>query len=180
MTDYYTGKGDAGDTGILDSKRVSKADDLIDAIGCADELNSAIGIALFYIHDDQIRLDLKMVQNDLFIIGANLASLNSGKIEKARFDSENIVRIEERLKHLGRSMPDLKEFVLPGGSEGSVHLHLARTIARRAERSLVKASSKYNVDKTVIAYINRLSSFLFVTSLYLNFKEGIGEQHPTY
>ncbi|MDE1824391.1 MAG: cob(I)yrinic acid a,c-diamide adenosyltransferase [Candidatus Micrarchaeota archaeon] len=180
MTDYYTGKGDSGSTGILASGRLSKGDDLIEAIGCADELNSSIGIALFYIHDDQIRIDLKMVQNDLFIIGANLASLNSDKVKKAKFDSESIVRLEEKVKHLGRSMPELKEFVLPGGSEGSVHLHLSRTIARRAERSVVRASANYAIDKTVLAYLNRLSSFLFVVSLYLNFKEGIGEQHPTY
>lgn len=116
----------------------------------------------------------------MFVIGANLASVSNQKIEKAQIDEEPIMHLERLIKDMGGKMPELKKFVLPGGSEASVHLHLARTIARRAERMMVRASEMSNVDKKAIAYINRLSSFLFVTALFLNFSEGIEEQHPTY
>lgn len=177
---YYTGKGDKGDTGILAKERVSKSDVLIDAIGNVDELNSYMGIAIFYIHDNPLRKTLMGIQNELFVIGANLASVEEKKIAEARLDDGAIIRLEEQLKRLGERLPDLKQFVLPGGSEGAVHLHFARALARRAERRIVAASEKYPVDKRVIAYMNRLSSFLFVAALYLNYSEGMDEQHPTY
>ena len=180
MSGYYTGKGDDGTTGLLAKGRVHKSDAIIDAIGAVDELNSSIGIALFYIHDDLVRLELKLIQNDLFVIGANLASIDEKKISEARVDAESIVRIENSIKSFGDKMPPLKKFVLPGGGEGSVHLHMSRAVARRAEREIAKASKSYKVDKVVGAYINRLSSFLFVAALYLNYIEGIKEDSPTY
>ncbi len=177
---YYTGKGDDGTTGLLARGRVHKGEAIIDAIGSVDELNSSIGIALFYIHDDLVRLELKLVQNELFVIGANLASVDEKKVNEARVNADSIVRIEGSIKSLGDKMPPLNKFVLPGGSEGTVHLHLSRSVARRAERDIARASKAYKVDKVVGAYINRLSSFLFVAALYLNYMEGIKEENPTY
>lgn len=177
---YYTGTGDKGDTGLLANYRVSKGDVLIEAIGNIDELNSYIGIAIFHIRNDQLRAMLKHVQNELFIIGANLASGDGKKIEKAIIDDKAIVRLEENIEKLSAPMPHLKQFVMPGGCDGAVHLHFARALARRAERRIVSVSERYDLDKGVIAYVNRLSSFLFVAALYLNYTEGIEEEHPTY
>ncbi len=177
---YYTGSGDKGETGIPAGGRVAKSDALIDAVGSVDELNSSIGVSLFYVHDDNVRKLLRGIQNELFIIGANLASTEASKPEKAMLDDEAVIRLEEQIKRFGEKLPDLKQFVIPSGCEGAVHLHLARAIARRAERKIVAASERYGIDKRVIAYMNRLSSFLFVTALYLNYSEGVDEEHPTY
>ena len=81
---------------------------------------------------------------------------------------------------MGGKLPELKKFVLPSGSEGAVHLHMARSIARRSERKIVIVAEKYKLDDSVTAYINRLSSFFFVAALYANFVEGVDEEHPTY
>ena len=182
---YFTGTGDNGDTGLLGNVRVPKSDDLIEAIGSVDELNGWIGLSLFYIRDDSVRKILRVVQNELFVIGASLAMPGAEKISKARLDDNAIIRLEEGIRRFGGRMPDLKQFVIPGGCEGSVHLHLARAVARRSERAVVAASTKRAansraVEKRVIAYLNRLSSLLFVLALYLNFIEGIDEEHPTY
>ncbi len=175
---YYTGTGDKGETGLLGGQRVAKSDGLIEAIGSVDELNGWIGLSLFYIRDETVRKVLRAVQNELFIIGAVLAS--PSKNDKATLDDNAIIRLEEHIKRLGEKMPDLKQFVIPSGCEGAVHLHVARAVARRAERRIVEASAKRDLDRRLVAYINRLSSFLFVAALYLNFIDGIDEEHPTY
>lgn len=180
MANYYTGRGDSGDTGVLASSRLLKDDALIHAIGDVDELNSQLGVALFYTHDELVRRNLRLIQNDLFILGANLASIQEKKIDEAHIKKELLERLEKELDVMGKALPELKQFVLPGGGEASVQLHVARSIARRAERSIVAASKRYSIDRNVLAYMNRLSSFLFVAALYLNFREGIEESHPTY
>jgi cob(I)alamin adenosyltransferase len=124
--------------------------------------------------------ELGMIQNDIFVLGANLASANEKRTDKARMKPTSIERLEASIKALGEKMPELKRFVLPGGSVAAAHLHLARAMARRSERSVIAASAEYSVDGSVIAYLNRLSSYLFVAALYLNFKKGIEEQHPSY
>jgi cob(I)alamin adenosyltransferase len=177
---HYTGAGDKGSTGILASGRIPKSDDLIDAIGNIDETNSSIGVCLYYIRDENLRSELRMVQNDLFVIGANLASLGNPAIKKAIMNPEAVKRLEKAIDRMGEKLPDLKQFVLPGGNEGAVHLHLARSVARRAERKVDLIANKYKLDDAVTAYMNRLSSFLFVASRYLNYSEGIEEEHPTY
>lgn len=180
MTKYYTGRGDDGTTGIISGKRVSKADKLIEAIGDLDELNSAIGVAMSYIDDQIVVAGLRAVQNDIFVLGANLASTNEQKIDKAQIKPESLSRLEASIRDLGEKAPELKQFVLPGGSRASSHLHLARAMARRAERSVVAAGKEYKVDKAVMAYLNRLSSYLFVAAVYLNAKDKISESHPSY
>ncbi len=180
MTKYYTGRGDDGTTGILSGKRVSKSDKLIEAIGNLDELNSAIGVALSHIDDEVVAKELKSIQNDLFVLGANLASTNGEKADKAQIKQESLGELESSIKALGEKTPELKQFVLPGGSKASSHLHLARAIARRAERSVIAAGDDYKIDKVAIAYLNRLSSYLFAAALYLNFKNRAEESHPSY
>ncbi len=179
-TIYYTGKGDDGTTGVLSGRRLRKDDTLIEAIGNIDELNSAIGIAITHVKDGLVAEQLESIQNVLFILGANLASANENKIEKAQIGTNSLAQIEAYIKVLGDKLPELKKFVLPGGSRASAHLHMARAVARRCERSVISAGVSYKVDAQVIAYLNRLSSYLFAAALYLNMKEGVPEANPTY
>jgi cob(I)alamin adenosyltransferase len=177
---YYTRKGDEGFSGLLGECRFPKNDSIFAAIGGVDELNSAIGVALYYTHDDMVRSQLKEIQNDLFIIGAAIASLQKTKLSKAQLSDGAVGRLEKAIDDMARRVPELKKFVIPGGCEAAVHLHLARSIARRAERSVVAASEKHNINANLKSYMNRLSSYLFVAAVYLNYTEGIKESHPTY
>jgi cob(I)alamin adenosyltransferase len=179
-TVYFTGKGDDGTTGILSSRRVSKADRLIEAIGAIDELNSSIGVAMAYIQDNGIRDRLAAVQNDLFVLGANLASTNEKKIYEAQIRDDAVAMLEKAIAEIGSKTPQVKSFVLPGGDAGAAHLHESRSIARRAERAVISAAAEYKVDRGVIAYLNRLSSYLFAAALYVNHLKGVEESHPTY
>lgn len=177
---YYTRKGDDGCSGLLGEGRYAKSDPIFTAIGEVDELNSAIGVALYYTHDDMVRAELKAVQNDLFIIGASIASLQNSKMGEAKLSDGAVDRLEQAIDDMDRRIPELKKFVIPGGCEASVHLHLARAIARRAERSVVAASEKHKLSTNLKSYMNRLSSYLFIAAVYLNYTEGIKESHPTY
>ncbi|MDE1834486.1 MAG: cob(I)yrinic acid a,c-diamide adenosyltransferase, partial [Candidatus Micrarchaeota archaeon] len=178
-TKYFTGRGDDGTTGILSNKRVRKDDALIEAIGNLDELNSVVGVALGQIKDETVRSRLMDIQNTLFVLGANLASTNEKKMHKAQIKDEAKAGLEAGIGELSKKIPELKQFVLPGGTSGSSQLHQARAVARRCERSAVAASKHYKVDAEVIAYLNRLSSYLFVAALYLNHMNGTAERHPT-
>ncbi len=180
MSVYYTGTGDKGETNTLSDKRVSKASGIIEAIGSIDELNSAIGVALCKVNDSSLKNGLTSIQNNLFIIGANLASFSNPKVEKARINPEATRLLEEEIENMSKELPELKEFVLPGGSDAAASLHLARAIARRAERDVVRASEEHEIDDSAKAYVNRLSSYLFVAALYENYKSGTEEKHPTY
>jgi cob(I)alamin adenosyltransferase len=179
MARFYTGNGDNGTTNLLSFGNIPKDDPLLVAIGSVDELNSSIGVALFYINNERIRRELLNVQNDLFIMGADLAcTLTKSKAKSLSKDM--VERLEKSIDELGSIVGDLKKFVLPGGSEGSSHLQFCRAVARCAERDIVSAAKKYTINKEVLRYSNRLSSFLFVAALYINKSEGIEEMHPTY
>ncbi len=180
MTKYYTGKGDDGTTGILSSHRVRKTNALIEAIGDLDELNSAIGVALLYVNDKGVSKTLRSVQSDLFVLGANLASAEGQRIGKAQIKETALKGLEAGIAELDGKTPELKEFVLPGGSVASAHVHLARAVARRTERRVLAARSDYKIDAMAIAYLNRLSSYLFAAAMYLNAKEKVDELHPKY
>ena len=177
---YYTGKGDQGFTDTMGKGRLPKNCILFDAIGDVDELNSAVGLALYYSREGMVRSELKLIQNDLFIIGAHVASSRAAGIEKANLKESAISRLGRATDDLGRRIPQLKKFVLPSGCEAAVHLHVARAIARRAERSVFAASKKNKIDEDVKSYLNRLSSYLFVAAIYSNYTSGVKESHPTY
>jgi cob(I)alamin adenosyltransferase len=177
---YYTGRGDDGTTGTLAGTRLKKSDKLMEAIGSLDELNSAVGVALSYVDDKLIADQLKSIQNDLFVIGAELASADGKKEVESKLKPDASARLEASIKELGDLMPGLDKFVLPGGSRAAAHLHMARSIARRTERMIVAAAGNYRIGNMVIAYLNRLSSYLFVAALYINFKDRVEELHPTY
>ncbi|MEM0201339.1 MAG: cob(I)yrinic acid a,c-diamide adenosyltransferase [Candidatus Micrarchaeaceae archaeon] len=180
MSDFYTGTGDEGKTGILDNKRLLKSDYIIEAIGNVDELNSYLGVVYEKANNEEIKKIIFKIQNDLFVIGANLASLSNGKIEKATLQEEKLKFIEESIEFFSQEIPPLKQFVIPGGCESATTLHVARSISRRMERSIVRAGTEYKLDKSLTSYANRISSLFFTMALYINIKNKVEEKHPTY
>jgi cob(I)alamin adenosyltransferase len=160
----YTRTGDDGTTGLVDGSRVAKSDPLIAAIGDVDEANSAIGVAIVSVPAGAVRDELTRIQNDLFDLGADLATPPA--IEGAlRIVPAQTVRLEAAIDALTHAIPPLTSFILPGGSAGAAGVHLARAIVRRAERAVAAVPSASPVAAT---YINRLSDYLFVAARALN------------
>ncbi len=182
-TRHYTGTGDDGTTGVMGKGRVRKDSCIIQATGDIDELNSSIGVAIANTSDDYVNRMLRGVQDKLFTLGAQVsASVEGGVQTKSRIGEEDLKLLEEQIEELGATLPELRKFILPGGSASSACLHNARAVARRAERSVVALSNekKTNLDPLIQKYLNRLSSFLFVAARYTNRKEGVEEANPTY
>ncbi len=180
MTTYYTGKGDDGSTGTLGRCRINKDSRLANAVGDVDELNSVIGVAIVNTADERIAGALALVQDMLFTVGAELSASASGNKPKSTIKRRDVAGLEGEIDELGSRLPELKKFVLPGGSPSGAYLHLARSVARRAERSVISLSKESKLNPYVQTYLNRLSSFLFVAALYANKREGMEENHPTY
>jgi cob(I)alamin adenosyltransferase len=173
----YTRTGDKGTTALGTGERRPKYDLRITSYGTVDETNAAIGIARLHTITEDPALDamLGRIQNDLFDLGAELATPDTGKKlewEPLRIVQGQVDRIEKDIDELNASLEPLRSFVLPGGTAGSAYLHLARTISRRAERLMVELSHADNerVADPALKYMNRLSDFLFVASRYLNKK----------
>lgn len=167
LNKIYTRTGDDGTTGLVGGGRISKADPLMAAIGDVDEANSAIGVALAAIDDDGTASALRRIQNELFDLGADLATpldMEGG----LRVTAEQIERLEREIDAMNASLSPLTSFVLPGGAAGAAQLHLARAIVRRAERSAVAASTDTALNPKALTYINRLSDWLFVAARRLN------------
>jgi len=167
LNKIYTRTGDDGTTGLVGGGRISKADPLMAAIGDVDEANSAIGVALVSIDDESTVLPLRRVQNELFDLGADLATpldMDGG----LRVTSEQIDRLEREIDAMNAALSPLTSFVLPGGAAGAAQLHLARAIVRRAERSAVAATADNALNPKALTYINRLSDWLFVAARRLN------------
>lgn len=166
LTKIYTRTGDAGTTGLVDGSRRSKADARMVAIGEVDEANSAIGVALLSIEGPMHRR-LTHIQNDMFDLGADLAT--PGEIEGAlRILPAQVERLEAEIDAMNGGLSPLTSFILPGGTASSAHLHLARAIARRAERAGVELGEHESVNPAALAYLNRLSDWLFVAARVMN------------
>jgi cob(I)alamin adenosyltransferase len=175
LNKIYTKTGDDGTTGLGDGTRVWKFDLRVESYGTVDEANSAIGIARIHTAAENPLVDamLARIQNDLFDLGAELATPDTGEklaYEPLRVTPAQVSRIEADIDALNAHMRPLQSFVLPGGSPAAAALHLARTIARRAERLMVELAAKprENVSRTAIEYVNRVSDFLFVASRAVN------------
>ncbi len=171
----YTRTGDDGTTGLVDGSRVSKADARMQAIGDVDEANSALGIAAVALADHAIAAELGRIQNDLFDLGADLATPGSDFAPSEmvlRIVPAQVERLERAIDAMNDTLSPLRSFILPGGSAGAAALHLARAITRRAERSAVAIVEP--VNPAALAYINRLSDFLFVASRHVN-QNGAGD-----
>lgn len=174
LNKIYTRTGDNGTTALVSGPRRMKHDLRVDAYGSVDETNSAIGVARLHTRDMPL-LDamLENIQNDLFDLGADLATPDTGEKlewEPLRVAPQQVTRLEEDIDRLNAELEPLTSFVLPGGSPAAAHLHLARTVARRAERLAVELSREEGelVAPPVIQYLNRLSDLLFVAARHAN------------
>jgi cob(I)alamin adenosyltransferase len=173
----YTRTGDSGETGLFDGRRVSKSDLRVDAYGDIDELNAAVGVALASGVDAAMAAMLEGVQRDLFAVGGRLADPGrrvAGRVEKMVVAGDDIRRLEAWIDALEAELPPLRRFILPGGSAAGAALHLARTVCRRAERRVV-ALGPEGVERELLAYVNRLSDFLFVAARAVNHRAGVPE-----
>jgi cob(I)alamin adenosyltransferase len=175
LNKIYTRTGDGGETGLADGSRIPKEHPLSQAIGDVDEANSAIGVALLHIHGDEGRSMLRAIQNELFDLGADLATpaedFTPGEMA-LRIVQEQIDRLEREVDRMNERLQPLRSFILPGGGAGAAQLHLARTIVRRAERSAVAASRHVPLNPLARIYLNRLSDHLFVLARLLAAGEG--------
>lgn len=167
----YTRTGDDGCTMLVDGSRVAKDDPRMVAIGDVDELNSAIGLAAVALGESGHAALLASVQNDLFDLGADLATPGEDFAPSEmvlRIVPAQVDRLERAIDALNGPLPPLKSFILPGGSEAAARVHLARAICRRAERSAVTASKAAPINPAAIIYLNRLSDLLFVLARAIN------------
>lgn len=175
LTKIYTRTGDDGTTGLGSGERVVKTSPRIEAYGTVDELNSAIGIVLTSGVVDELRPALQRVQNELFHLGSDLCVPEDAKatMPVPRIEDRHVAALEELIDHLNESLTPLANFILPGGSAAAAQLHLARTICRRAERTVVALAAIERVGPQVVTYLNRLSDALFVMARFQNWRTGI-------
>ena len=179
LNKIYTRTGDDGTTGLVDGSRIAKSDALMAAIGDVDEANSAVGIAVAALDpaSDEAAM-LSRIQNELFDLGADLATppdiaVGFGPHEMAlRIVPSQIARLEDEIDAMNGALDALRSFILPGGTEAAARLHLARAIARRAERAAVTAGAARDLNPLALSYLNRLSDHLFVMTRHLNAAAG--------
>ncbi len=178
MPKMYTSRGDKGETDLMGGKRVSKDDLRINALGEVDELNAVIGVTIALLKDKGIVDILSRVQNDLFTVGSDLSIAPGKRLSLPKVSVEMVKALEKDIE--SNAQKSEREFVLPGGSIDVAYLQFARTVARRAERAVVGLSKKQTVNPHVLAYINRLSTLLYVLALRIKKSKGMLEEHPTY
>jgi len=171
LNKIYTRTGDGGTAGLVDGSRVSKSSLRMAAIGEVDEANAAIGVAISALTDSETQLQLLRIQNDLFDLGADVAT--PGEVEGAlRIVAEQVARLEIEIDDMNAPLQPLTSFILPSGSLGISTLHLARGVVRRAERAAVALDQAEPLNPQLLAYLNRLSDHLFVTARFIAAKEG--------
>ena len=177
LTRIYTRGGDAGETSLGDGSRVSKLDPRIAAYGAVDELNAAVGVVLAGECPDELREVLTRVQNELFDVGADL-SVPWGIEGRLRVEQGIVDRLEHDCDRFNAELPELKSFVLPGGTEAAASLHVARTICRRVERAVLAAAREVELDPLALVYLNRLSDLLFILARAAN--SAAGREEPLW
>ncbi len=171
----YTRTGDAGDTGLVDGSRVSKASPRIAVIGEVDEANTAIGVAICHLEDGPARQMLARIQNEMFDLGADLATPGEdfAPTDMAlRITPAQVERLEQEIDTMNEGLAPLTSFILPGGLIAAAELHRARAVVRRAERAAVAAAAEVALNPQALAYINRLSDHLFVLGRLVNRSAG--------
>jgi cob(I)alamin adenosyltransferase len=175
----YTKAGDDGGTALFGGGRVVKSDPRVAAYGDVDELSAWLGVARAQGIDEDVSAALERVQQDLFVVGAILATPNPDRRKRSKFDlvAERIESLESEIDAWQGELPPLEAFVLPGGCPAAAFLHVARTVCRRAERAIVGLQAD-DLPGTILPYINRLSDFLFVCARYVNHRAGVAE--PTW
>lgn len=179
----YTKTGDKGETSLLGGKRVSKSSAEMQVIGEVDELNASLGVVVAWLDKmkqteeiEDLATFIQMIQRDLFKVGAELAAMQgplAGAIEK--IDDARTQEMERYIDMFWGQLPELRNFILPGGSVVGAEIHKARTVCRRAERQLVDFAKTVPVRPELSMYINRLSDFLFAAARFINSQEGVEE-----
>ncbi len=176
MPKFYTGMGDNGYT-FIGKEKLGKGNIIFAAIGDIDELSTVIGIAYASLNDEDIKKLLRQIQANLSSISAELASsYDSAFRPKNPVSYANVKELEHAIKRYGKEISNISNFVLPGGTISSAYIQNARAVSRRAERSVILASNSAKVSSSILSYLNRLSSLLFVIALYINKKAGINEE----
>lgn len=171
----YTRTGDAGETGLFGGGRVGKDDPRVEAYGEVDELNAALGLARASELDPGLDAMARAIQEQLFAVGAVLATPSGSKAEQQvpKVKPEWAQEAERQIDALDRELPAMTHFVLPGGSRAAAALHVARTVCRRAERRVVPLMRSGKIDASVVVYLNRLSDLLFTMARAANRRAGI-------
>lgn len=179
MKKIYTRTGDKGETALFGGERVKKAHPRIDAYGTVDETNALIGTARAHLEKEagaeRLQPLLQRLQEELFVVGADLATPKGAKPVVQRIDEQHVEALEADVDALSEDLSPLKNFILPGGTPAAAALHHARTVCRRAERLTVKASDLVPLNPQAIVYLNRLSDLLFVAARWANRQAGTRE-----
>ena len=177
LTRIYTRKGDDGTTGLGGGQRVAKDSLRVATYGTVDELNSAIGVALATGVVPRLAEALAVIQNELFHLGSDLCFLEADKaaFRIPQIEARHVDALEQLMDELNEVVGPLENFILPGGTLGAAHLHVARTVCRRAEREAIALDHDEPVGAYVIPYLNRLSDALFVMARYENHQRGVPE-----
>jgi cob(I)alamin adenosyltransferase len=173
----YTRTGDAGETGLFDGTRVSKADPRVETYGDVDELASLVGVVGSHLDEGELADMVLRLQRDLFALGSQLADPRhriAARVDKVALGPDDVARLEEWIDRLESKLPSLRRFILGGGSQPGALLHLARAVCRRAERRMV-ALGPGAIDDVLLIYVNRLSDLLFVMARTANRAAGVPE-----
>jgi cob(I)alamin adenosyltransferase len=173
----YTKTGDAGETGLFGGPRVRKSDHRVEAYGEVDELNAALGVVRAQVEDPELERHLARIQDELFCVGAELATPHGARARAAIPPVEPawLERLEAAIDAWEAELPPLRQFVLPGGTRTAAALHLARCVCRRAERRVVALAAEAEIAPATLAYLNRLSDLLFVAARIANHRAGRAE-----
>jgi cob(I)alamin adenosyltransferase len=177
LTRLYTRKGDEGETSLGGGQRVPKDALRVAAVGTLDELNACLGLALAHGLVPRLAEVLPPIQNELFHLGSDLCFLEEDKTKYPlpQIEARHIARLEALIDEFNAAVGPLKNFILPGGTVGAAHLHLARTICRRAERAVVSLARKEPIGEFALRYLNRLSDLLFAMARFENKQRGVDE-----
>ena len=172
----YTKRGDRGETSLFGGKRLSKDSLRIEAYGSVDELNSILGVVRSLRPHRELDTLLEQVQNELFVLGADLATPDTSSAKNVRrLQEQNVSQLEKHIDTLDATLTPLRSFILPGGGPVAAQLHVARTVCRRAERLVVRLGKKEKIGRPPVEYLNRLSDLLFVLARYANKLDGAVE-----
>lgn len=177
LTRIYTRGGDTGETSLGDGSRVSKLDPRIGAFGAVDELNAALGVVLAGDLPGELRGPLARIQNELFDVGADLC-VPVGVPQRLRVGQAAVDGLEALCDRFNEGLPELRSFVLPGGTEAAARLHVVRTVCRRAEREALAAAAAVEVSPLALVYLNRLSDLLFILARAAN--AAAGREEPLW
>ncbi|MFQ3586751.1 MAG: cob(I)yrinic acid a,c-diamide adenosyltransferase [Fimbriimonadaceae bacterium] len=169
----YTKTGDAGETGLIGGGRVAKHSLRITAIGEVDELNAAVGVARVHARESVLDETLGTIQNKLFDLGAELATPAGSRWAEDRIHDSDVESLEKSIDDMTAELPELKNFILPGGTVLAAQLHFARSVCRRAERAVLRAAEEEELRPQLLQYMNRLSDWLFVAARTANARAGV-------